>query len=430
MSQNPYLVRKREQFDSIRTAIEGMQTRAADENRDLTDDELRSVADQGEQAKKIASEIESLSDIETRSASVANLAATLGATRETSSTTAKDRDPGHYRSMADGGQHSFFADIVRSSKGRDHDAVQRLSEHTRALEPTAEGTGVRPPKWMADEFAELARQGRRVADIVRRIPISDTRPITLPKQTVGTDAVVVDMAGDEDAVTAFTDAYDTDVDTLTPSTTSGGQTFRRELFDGSSPAIDALVYGDLLAAYNAKVEAKVTLAIFNAGTSPLEYDNEAANTTSADHAFNKAMEAGLAVRMNRKLPATGIVMGIDTYGLFLGAKDTTGRPVMPAPAPGSAVNVFGVGSVNIDGIVHTFPVIATDGIATADAGQFAAVRLSDVLLAESPVLRFYDELSAGPDAIRLAVWGYTGALVRYSATAVKVVTPDVGSSAG
>src|SRR5690606_15972130 len=156
--------------------------------------------------------------------------------------------------------------------------------------------------------------------------------------------------------TTWTDKYDTDVDTLTPRTTSGGQEFRRELFDGSSPAIDSLVYGDLLAAYNAKAEAKVVAASLAAGPPALEHDAAAASTTVDDHAFNVALDAGLAVRQNRKAAATGLVMGIDTYGLFLGAKDSTGRPVMPPPTPGSAVNVFGVGSVNVDGIAHTLPV--------------------------------------------------------------------------
>lgn len=433
MPINPYLVRKREQFEAIKTSIDGLQKRAADEKRDLTDDELRSITEQGETAKTIASEIELLTEQEHRTRAVAEMAAKVagdddggGTQRRTSNTTAVDRDPGHYRRVEDGGRHSFFADLVRSKAFGEVEARTRLEEHTRALEPTAEGQGVRPPIWFADEFAELARQGRRVADVVRRIPISSTIPLTFPKQTAGTDDVVIEMST-ENSTTTWTDKYDTDVDTLTPRPTSGGQEFRRELFDGSSPAIDALVYGDLLAAYNAKVEAKVVAAIFAAGPAHLEYDPEA-QATDVDHAHAMALQAGLAVRQNRKAKATGLVMGIDTYGVFLNARDTTGRPLMPPPAPGSAVNVTGVGSVDIDGIVHTYPVFATDGVASADEGEFAAVRLTDVLLAESPVLRFDDEKSKGPEVIRLAVWGYTGALVRYSTSSVQVVGPVDESS--
>lgn len=424
---NPYLVRLRERYDGIRTGIEGLQVRAAEEGRDLTEDELRSIEGQAEQAKGLATQIESLTEIETRNRQVGEMAASVtpaaGETRSVgaSSTVTRQRDPGHYRSVQDGGQHSFFGDIYRSSKLRDTAAGERLAEHSRAID-SADGTGIIPPKWMADEFAELARQGRRVADVVRHLPISDNRPIPMGKQTAGTDASVVEMAN-ESATTAFGEAYATGKDTLTPLVTSGGQTFRRELLDSSSPAIDALVYGDLLAAYNAKVETKVMTAIFAAGPTAITYDAAALNTSEADHAIRVALTAGLEVRDNRKLPATGLVMGVSTYGKFLDAIDSTGRPVMPAPQPGASVNVFGVGTVQVDGIVQNLPVFASDGTPTANVADFAAVRLSDVILAESPTLRFYDELTNGPEVIRIAVWGYTGVLVRYSASAVQKVTP-------
>lgn len=422
---NPYLTSLRSKYDEHRKSIEGLQTRAADEKRDLTEDELRSVKEQADQAKTLATQIEDLTEIETRNAKVADLAGRIAeGTKTTSDTTANDRDPGHYRSVKEGGRNSFFGDLYRSKFMHDGAAFRRLDEHARALEPTAEGPGIIPPKWMADEFAELARQGRRIADVVRHLPITDSRPIPMGKQTAGTDSVVVDMGSSESATTTWTDAYDTDKDTLTPTTTSGGQEFRRELLDSSSPAIDALVYGDLLAAYNAKVETKVATAIFAAGPADLTYDAEAATSAVANNAFDQALKASLAVRTNRKLPATGLVMPIDSYGVFLSLKDTTGRPVMPAPQVGAAVNVMGVGSVQVDGIVQNLPVFASDGVPGANALQFAAVRLSDVILAESSVLRFYDEQTKGPEVIRLAVWGYTGVLVRYASLTVQVVADD------
>lgn len=426
---NPYLVRLRERYDGIRSGIEGLQTRAAEEGRDLTPDELRSIEGQAQDAKGLASQIESLTEIETRNRQVGEMAASIATPADTdvrtvgaSSTVARDRDPGHYRSVQEGGQHSFFGDIYRSSQLRDQSAAARLSEHSRAID-SADGVGIIPPKWMSDEFAELARQGRRVADVVRHLPISDNRPIPLGKQTAGTDASVAEMDAETDTTT-FGETYATDKDTLTPRVTSGGQKFRRELLDSSSPAIDTLVYGDLLAVYNAKVEAKVMAAIFAAGPAALTYNPAAANTADVEHATRIALKAGLEVRDNRKLPATGLVMGVPTYGLFLDAVDSTGRPVMPAPQPGAAVNVFGVGTVQVDGIVQNLPVFASDGTPTANVADFAAVRLSDVILAESPTLRFYDELTGGPEEIRIAVWGYTGVLVRYSATAVQKVTPE------
>jgi predicted nicotinamide N-methyase len=428
-----YLTVQREKFAAHRAKVTDLQALAVTEDRDLTDDELRTIETETAAALALAPVIEKAVEFETRSAAVAKVAGELAAevevtepvdqTRSTSSTTAKDRDPGHYRSVKDGGQRSFFADLVARRDG-DAEASKRLSEHTRALDTAGEGAGLVAPIWLTEEYAELARQGRRVADAVRRIPITNPNVITLPKQTAGTDAVVAEQAS-ENAATAFTDAFDTDVDTLSPKATSGGQIVSRQLIDGTNPAIDALIFGDLMAVYNAKVEAKVVQAILAAGASPLEYDPDAADTTEADHLINVALLQALAVRSGRKAAATGLVMDVAAYGSLLASKDTTGRPVLPVT--GSSMNIFGVGDVNVDGQVHGLGVLATDGVSVGNAGKVAAVRLSDVLLAESGVLRFRDEYTEGPESIRLAVWGYTGVLVRYATTSVKVATPTAGS---
>jgi HK97 family phage major capsid protein len=195
---NPYLLRLRSQFDGLRTSIEGLQTRAADENRDLTD-ELRSVTEQGEQATRLATQIESLTAIETRARAVEGLAATLGdteqgETRLTGNAQTQDRDPGHYtRSSA----NSFFGDLYSSRANSDDDAQRRLVEHNRALSTGVAGAGIVPPKWLTDEMELLARQGRALASAVRNIDLgNDPRPITLPRQSTGTDAIIAQQASE------------------------------------------------------------------------------------------------------------------------------------------------------------------------------------------------------------------------------------------
>ena len=127
---NPDITVKRGEFDAPRSTIEGIQRKASDEKRDLTEDELRSIKDQGDQARKIADEVTMLAEIDTRSAAVAQLGAQVDetATRSVSNTTAVDRDPGHYRSETEGGTRSFFADLMRA-KEDDGDARDRLTEH-------------------------------------------------------------------------------------------------------------------------------------------------------------------------------------------------------------------------------------------------------------------------------------------------------------
>lgn len=425
---NPYLKRLREQYDAIRTNIEGLQTRAADGNRDLTEDELRSVTEQGETAKTLAKQIEDLTEIETRSAKVAELAASLpaesnGSTeRRTSSTTAQDRDPGHYRSEKDGGKNSFFGDLYHSKTNGDEQAATRLREHTRALTTGAQGPGIVPPKWLTDEFELLARQGRGLANAVRNIPLGDDpRPITLPKQITGTDAVVAEQASENTAV-GGADAWDSDVDTVTPKPTAGKQTVSRQMVDMSSPAIDQLIYGDLIAVYNDKVETKVGAAVLAGGVALTALANEAAFSTGA---HDSVVDLAIAVRGARKLPADILAMTVNRYGKFLKLKDTTGRPLIPMDSAGP-MNVIGAGSVAVDGRIDGLGVIATDGMGAGGyPDTYAAVRASDVVLFESNMLRFRFEEVAGPESIVLGIWGYTAVIVRQGTKPIRRIAVTI-----
>jgi hypothetical protein len=74
---NPYLKAKREEYESHRKAITDLQDLATRERRELTADELRSVADHGQAAEKLYGEIEDLSAGELRDAKVAAMSARL-----------------------------------------------------------------------------------------------------------------------------------------------------------------------------------------------------------------------------------------------------------------------------------------------------------------------------------------------------------------
>jgi HK97 family phage major capsid protein len=422
---NPYLVKLREKYDSLRTSIEGLQTRAADEDRDLTPDELRSVTEQGDTAKALYEQIESLTAIEVRNRKVSETAASVAGdgdaqTRNVGAATTQDRDPGHYRSAEEGGQNSFFGDLYRAKDLGDESAIKRLAEHNRALNTTGAGSGIVPPKWLTSEYAELARQGRRLANAVRRIPLDDPRPITLPKQTAGTDAAVTEQAAENDPL-VDTDLYDTDVDTVTPKPTTGKQTVSRQTLDSTSPAIDILIYGDLMAAFNSKVEAKVCAAIAAAaGTAVTTFATEAlfTGTAPAMPAIDAMIDLQLAVREGRKLPATLQTGTVRRWGKFKKLKDSTGRPIIPYGAAGP-MNVSGVGSVESDGEIESVPFVATDGFASTYPESVYALRASDVILFESPVMRFRYEEPKGPESIILGIWAYTGVIVRYAGTSVK-----------
>lgn len=446
---NIYLETKRKEYEGLRSSIEGLQTRAAEANRGLTEDELRSIAQMNATGEQLFKEIETLTDIELRSASVRDMSAKVqaamrgedgsgnqgapstdielrnaGSVRPVGGATAVDRDPGHYRSVQDGGHNSFFGDLYKAREQGDEGAARRLQEHSRALTTGSAGAGIVAPKWLTDEYASLARQGRVLANLVRNIPLGDDpRPITLPKQTAGSDAEVTEQAAENDPI-EDDDAFATSVDTVTPKPTAGVQIVSRQMVDMASPAIDLLIYGDLLGAYNLKVEKKIGTALIAVGTAlPAAEpgtDTDGVLVTEAAHYSRVFVKAAVAVRNARKLPATIAAMSVNRWGEFIDLRDTTGRPLVTGQGEAGA-NIVGSADVSsLEGGRYRGVVLApTDGIALDD--RFALARASDILLFESNVMRFRYEQPLGPESIKMGVWGYTGLLIRYGTASVKRV---------
>lgn len=434
---NPYLEAKIQAFDNADKAARDIQARATKAARDLTPAELEQIKTFGEDAAKLGEEIATLSEIETRNAKTRKMAADIAGggddadddadddtdadapkTRGVGGAKTRQRDPGHYRSLQAGGKQSFFGDLYRSANG-DQDAARRQVEHMRFLDTAGEGTGVIAPKWLTDEYAELPRQGRALASAVRNIPLGDDpRPLTLPKQTSGSDAAVAEQAAEGDP-TSDTDGWDSDVDTVIPKPTSGAQIVTRQLLDMSSPSIDLLIYGDLIGAYNDKVELKVCQAIAAVGSSLPSIDND--DVTDITHYNRVAIDAAMQIRQNRKRPPDAYTMSNIRYGKVLGLVDTTGRPLVPDASAGP-MNVAGVGSVQTDGRWHGMGIIASAGFPQDD--RFWALHLASILLFESNMLRFRYEQPLGPEKVRMGIWAYSAVLVRYGTTAVKRVEID------
>src|SRR5690554_2051469 len=429
---NPYLLAKQEQYNSMKASVDGLMSRAVEEKRDLTEDELRSIQEQSEQMARISAEIQNLVEIETRNAKVAEMAAQIAAatteagdrdadqtrTVKVGGAYTRDRDPGHYTRNS---RYSFFGDLYRSRMFRDEVATQRLIEHTRALDTTTDGVGVVPPKWLTEEFELLARQGRALAAAVRNIPLGDDpRPLTLPKQTAGVSTAVAEQANENDPLPDV-DEWESDVDVVTPKPTAGKQIVSRQMLDMSNPAIDQLIYDDLVAEYNRQVEAKVGAAVIAAAGTPVTTFATEAEFSALGAAYDSIIDLGVAVLEARKLPADLLVMRTRRWGAFKKLKDSEGRPLIPSGS-GGPVNVFGVGTVQAAGIIDDLPVIVTEGLGTSSYPEsYVAMRASDTLLFESNLLRFRFEEQAGPESVVLGIWGYTAVIVRQGGRSTKRV---------
>jgi HK97 family phage major capsid protein len=428
------LSRLREQYESIRSAVEGFQQRAVDENRDLTEDELRAVTGQTEQARSIYAQIEALTEQEKRNQAVGELAANLengadeqarAAGRTTGTAYTQARDPGHYRSVKDGGRYSFFGDMFRAGKDGDEAAKRRLSEHQRAVTQSSGGTGILPPKWLTDEYQAMGRQNRVLADLVRRIPLGDDpRPINLPKQTAQTDANLLSQSAEGANTSGWgNDRFTTNKDTLTPTTYAAYQDVSRQLLNGSDPAVDALIMGDLHGAWDTKMEALVGAAVVSGGTTAATFATLTLFKANAA-GIDAVVDAQTAVAGDLRGPADIAAMSYFSFGAFRKLKDSSNRPLMPVSrynpqnARGSLGNVL-VG--DIEGV----DAYGTVGIVRAtNTETIAVMRSQAVLFAESDLLQFSYDQVVGPAAVRMGIFGYAGVLVRNPVSVQLVVITD------
>ncbi|OXM73083.1 MULTISPECIES: phage major capsid protein [Amycolatopsis] len=428
---NPYLVRLREQHDALRSSIEGLQTRAAEGNRDLTEDELRSVTEQATQLRTLSEQIEQLAEVETRSRRVGELASSLdgdageqqnlGGEQHRSRTTTRDRDPGHYRSEKDGGERSFFADHYRAKVLRDPEAQKRLDEHMRAVTQASGGAGIIPPKWLTDEYQGLARAKRLIADRVRHVSLGrDPRPLILPKQTAGTDQNITAQTTEGQNNAGWSaDRFATDKDTLTPAAYSASQIVARQLIDASSPAADSLIMGDLRAAWDAKVESLVCAAILAGGTAvatPVDLTDEVA-------ALDAVIDAQTEVAEDKRGSADLVALTPSQFGSFRKLRDTTNRPLMPVSRYNPSNATGALGNVLV-GDIEGSDAYASMGF--ADNTKFAVLYSQAVYLAESDLLDFTYEQNVGPADVQMGIWGYVGVLVRNPGS-VQVLTLATGA---
>jgi HK97 family phage major capsid protein len=215
------------------------------------------------------------------------------------------------------------------------------------------------------------------------------------------------------------------VDVVTPKPTAGKQIVSRQLLDMSSPAVDQLIYVDLISVYNQKVESKVAAALIaSAGVSAAgqTFATEAAftGTAPATPALDAIIDLAVSVRNLRKLPANILAISVLRYGKLLKLKDTTGRPLIPSETAGP-MNVAGIGEVAVDGRIEGLGVIASDGIGDGVTypERFLVLRSTDTVLFESNLLRFRFEEQAGPESIVLGIWGYSAVIVRQAGKSVK-----------
>lgn len=370
---------------------------------------------------------------------------TVGAPAPTRSIETTNREERTYTADTAQGGTSFFVDSYRAQFKNDYAARERLERHSReaVLEHESRAVssdgvgGLLIPQYLTSLLVLPTRKGRVTANQATGLALpTDGMTLSIPRWTSGTTVTSQDG---ENTVVSNTDLVD-DTDLLVyVRTIAGEQDISRQTLERGTPGVDAIVYADLVEAYQAQIGNQVINGSGANGTH-LGIRNTAGIPNSS--AFGAAVSAALFYRKiagaiasvsggeraanEAPLEANLITMHPRRWGWLTSLTDNDGRPLVNTTYNGPA-NVLGMnlnpGVQSLDaangdrvvGQIHGLPVV-TDSQLPTNVGTNSEdiVLVSDkskMLLWEegdgTPREIQYDQVGASKLQIKLQVYGYS-----------------------
>lgn len=433
------LERLREQRKAKRDALNDI---LGDETRsELSAEEDTKVGGLLTEIAALDERISDLADLESREAAGDKARADLGnADTRTESVSVGD-EPRVY--TADSG-NQWINDNYRANFCGDASARQRLERYAKENEVHKRdvGTGafgaLIPPQYLLDQFAELLRAGRPVANAVTRLPLPAVgMSMTVPRGTAGT---LTDVQTAE-----LTDVAESDFDetplTVPVITVAGQQDVSRQALERGQ-GIDTILFADLASDFSVKVDREVisgtgvgghAVGILNTGgINAVTYTDA---TPTVGELYPKLADAVQRVVTGRYLPPTAIIMHPRRWAMLTASVDTTGRPIFGINGTGPSQNATGVGDAarygQVVGNMLGLPVITDANIGTlAGAGTnedtIIIARLPDLLLWEqnggAPRELRFEETNASKLAVKLVVYGYMAFTAARYPTSISTIT--------
>ena len=422
---NPFLtglVEKRQQKTEL---IDATMSRAADENRDLTEVELSNIQALAAEAEKLDARIEQVNEIETRNSKAAELAAKVGPATET-------REIGGARvtreelTYTERGSADFLSDALAAEFGNSYEARERITRHQREMivEKRDVGTsafaGLVVPQYLTDLYAPLARAGRPLADICRKHTLpAQGMTVNISRVTTGT---AVGWQAAENDVATETNIDDTLL-TVNVNTISGMQDVSKQaIMRGTN--IEGVVLQDLIRAYHTKLDQGIITGDGTSGT-PVGLDNLTGENVvtytdaspSVAELYPKLADAIQQIQSGIYAGPTHVVMHPRRLGFLLSGTDTTNRPlVVPnANGPMNATGTYGnlgyglAGQYSILGLpIITDANVPTNLGAGTNEDEIYVVDANELHLWETQDAPMYVrfEQPDGRVAIRIVLFGF------------------------
>lgn len=440
-----------EERAGAKTVVDGIVAGPTKEERDLTEDETgaftearAAVIELDAAIDEMARRIADLEADEARSAELDEKRGDLADDEKRNESPTRRpgnpdvKEPATYRRGDP--KTSFVRDMfVQATNGAGaREAGLRLERNTRevearALTTTAGGGGeFAPPAWLVDQYVTLARAARPTADLMRHqdLPMGISS-VNVPKLLTGTATA---QQANQNTAVQNTDATTGSI-TANIVTIAGQQIISQQLLDQSGVNMDDILLADLVADYNAKLDLFVlnnnaTNAkglLQQAGTTAQTYTS-GTPTTALLYANVAAAIAG--VQGVRYLPPTAIIMHPRRWAAFIGAADTTGRPIY---SPSGGMNNPGTIDRNYDaqgpvgqvaGLpAYTDPQIPTNLGAGTNQDPVIVLRTDDCVLWEGSLkTEAFRETKADQLSILLRVYNYAAFTCNRYAASVAVIS--------
>jgi HK97 family phage major capsid protein len=422
--------------DAVLAEGEALLARAAEENRDLNEEEETQLADIKADAEKRNANITRLEEWNAEKDKAAEARAKYDDVLVPEKPEIRaGRQEMPYRPN---GEHSFFRDVYAAGHGA-LDAQERLHRHNLFMqklrpeyaEQRAGTTGATsmgsfiPPIWLLDEIAEKARTGRVVPNLCRDAGEPQSTSITIPRVTTGgATTIQVTENSDLGAVDDVTAQL-----TRTTSTIGGYQDVSVQSVELSPMAIDRFIFGDLVADYNRAVDSQCIIGTGAnnqllgldtlSGVNAVTYTDA---TPTVPELYSQTANAVQQVQTGRFAPPDAILMHPRRWGWILAASDTTGRPlVTPYAGVNNSADVSGNAPFGFVGSMQGLPVYVDANIpTTVGAGtedEIYVARFTDMLFMEGPLrTEVFRDVGSATATVRFRVYAFCNLFVgRYPA---------------
>lgn len=425
----------RSRRSALEDASEALVNLAESQRRDLTQSEYDLIQSRGAELKGIDAQLTELERLQQRSGAAAGERSRHD--RAIGPRVQMVRGEDTYRK--DDPDTSFIRDIYSAQRG-DFGAAERLHRNNMAAEERERRDGTSgatsmgsfsPPRWVVDEYAELARAARTTANLVRQAGEPDALTITLPRITTGTS---VASQSAENAAVSETDMVTAQL-TRSTVTIAGQQDVSIQSLELGSRGTDRIIMADLFAAYNAELDRQVVrgagtggeLLGINQVSSIIAVTYTDASPTLAEM-YPKVADAIQQIHSLRLLAASAVIMHPRRWGWITAALDTAGRPMV---GPSGAVNPIAVyKQATAEGQVGEAwgkPIYADANIATnlgagTNEDQILVIRGEDILLYESAMrTRMLQDVLSANLTIRFQLFAYANLVAGRQPKAIATV---------